>query len=153
MVLESIPDWLRPGIVLVLAFNCLVFTVIAIALAVHRYKTVTLSKTLHSKVDTQGRNLRHELEAVRTETGRQFSEVAQRIARLELRSLSRPYVREQHFSRLEKKHQVVALAERGFGIDVISKKLKLYPGETQLFLGLCKYFRDSERRNERTLVH
>lgn len=54
-----------------------------------------------------------------------------------------------HGLRLEKKHQVVSLAQMGFNSRDISRKLRLCRGETELLLGLCGRFAtgESDARN------
>jgi hypothetical protein len=55
-------------------------------------------------------------------------------------------------SGLDKKHYVVSLAQRGLGPMDISRRLKIYRGETELVLGLNKRFPTPGLRHERHSV-
>lgn len=52
-------------------------------------------------------------------------------------------------NRLDRKHQVLALAQMGMGPRDISRKLRLPLGETELLLGIWENFKTSEIQNGR----
>jgi hypothetical protein len=52
-------------------------------------------------------------------------------------------------NRLDRKHQVLALAQMGLGPRDISRKLRLPLGETELLLGIWENFKTSENQNGR----
>lgn len=81
-----------------------------------------------------------------------WSETRRALGRIELRALPSATGEKSRGNGLDKKHHIVSLAQRGVKPGDISKRLKVYPGETELVLGLTEYFSNLEMRHERSAV-
>jgi len=79
-----------------------------------------------------------------------FRSVDTRLSRLEMRSLSDATRFRPSNSTLDRKHQVVSLAQMGLDVKKISRRLRMSQGETELLLGLKERYR-AERENDRAL--
>lgn len=79
------------------------------------------------------------------ELGRQLREESARSGR----------IRAEHdpASRLDKKHQVLSLAQMGLAPRDISQKLRLPLGETELLLGIWENFNSGETLHGRSRLH
>lgn len=98
---------------------------------------------LQSRVD----QLEEELALSRQEQTNHWSEIRKAIARLEFRGGgASERIKRPSMVGLDKKHQVCSLARQGLAAEEISRKLNLYPGETELVLGLTKF---TEKNNAR----
>jgi hypothetical protein len=78
-----------------------------------------------------------------------MTELRRLMGRMELRRLSGSFGKTTRAFDLDKKHHVVTLAQRGLNTADISKKLKIYQGETELVLGLKDYVTNRETSHER----
>jgi hypothetical protein len=78
-----------------------------------------------------------------------MADVKRLVGRMELRRLSGNFAKTTRPFDLDKKHHVVTLAQRGLNTADISKKLKIYQGETELVLGLKDYVANRETSHER----
>ena len=97
----------------------------------------TLARRFKTSMDYTARNLIsqvEQLEALQTES---FKGVDAKLSRVEMRSLSdATRVKKASSSPLDRKHQVVSLAQMGLDSKGISRRLRLSQGEAELLLGL-----------------
>jgi len=120
----------------------------------HRRKTARALRETQRELQSRLDRLEKELVSAQNEQRERWSEVRKTIARLEFKSggVSEHTQRSTTFG-LDKRHQVCALARQGLAAEEISKKLKLYRGETELLLGLRKYGSGTEKNDARTSLH
>jgi hypothetical protein len=137
--------WLAILAIGFLLLNSLVFV---LATLHQKRKTNLLLKESLRGLRDRIRSLEEEMSALRSEQSDRWSEVRKTVARLEFRGgAGTERIQRPSMVGLDKKHQVCSLARQGFATEEISKKLNLYPGETELVLGLTKL---TESRNART---
>jgi hypothetical protein len=91
--------------------------------------------------------------ALAQEQKESMGEVRRLVGRMELRRISGNFSKTTRAFDLDKKHHVVSLAQRGLDAADISKKLKIYQGETELVLGLKDYAANRESSHERNKMH
>jgi hypothetical protein len=80
-----------------------------------------------------------------------FSDMDAKLSRLEMRAFSEAARLRQNSSPLDRKHQVVTLAQRGLDSKGISQRLRLSRGEAELLLGLKEHYSAESENDDRTL--
>ena len=141
--------WVTPSIIGALFFaNNLVFLLVTLRRKRKAEFTLRQSKDV---LRDRLRRVELDLESVQQEQNERWAEIRQSIARVEFRGNRTP----ERFKRpstvgLDKKHQICFLARQGLATDEISRKLNLYPGETELVLGLNEYGTRTENRSAQT---
>ncbi len=134
------------GIAFLAAFQCLLFRILS---ARQRRAAEQLFQRMEARIRALGDKERAELEArlerFREEQHRSFESFRIRLAEGELRKqIGSTRADCASVGRLDKRHQVMSLAQMGFDSRDISRKLRLSRGETELLLGLCDRFMTAE---------
>ena len=126
---------------------------LALLLGISRRKkrTELLLRKSRDLLGERIRRLEEDLASVRRGQREHWTELRQSVARLEFGGNKAP----TRFGRaasvgLDKKHQVCFLARQGLATDEISRKLNLYPGETELVLGLRDFGARTEKQSAQT---
>lgn len=108
-----------------------------------------LLQTLDARIRRFGEAERSELVVHLRRLGEEQRQSTEALKNHFLESELRRYTGSTHSDcpsggRLDKRHQVMSLAQMGLDSRDISRKLRLSRGETELLLGLCERFRTME---------
>lgn len=137
---------LLAGFTLIVAFQYCLFRVLS---ARQRRGLDNLLQTLDGRIrrfsETERSELEFLLQRLAEEQRQNLDALRNRLVENELRQQA-GLTRSDCLSggRLDKRHQVMSLAQMGFDSRDISRKLRLSRGETELLLGLCERFRNVE---------